>query len=77
MSVPPEDDMDFLCTNGASQANPIEVPHTPVCEEYALPRDLEELDLRMEVAILSLGGLHTDELCVWACACFLVDGSLP
>jgi hypothetical protein len=40
-----------------------------------LPLDLEELDRRLEAALFPMSDLHADEPCVWACACFLVDGS--
>jgi len=67
--------MARLRRHGASKASPLEAPHIPVHEEYAIPCDLEELDLRLEAAFSSIGDFHSDELCVWACACFLVDGS--
>ena len=39
--------------------------------------ELEELDQRLEAAFFSNPDFlfHTNEPCVWACACFLVDGS--
>lgn len=39
------------------------------------PPALEELDGRLEAASLSISGMHADEPCVWACACFLIHGS--
>jgi hypothetical protein len=42
---------------------------------FDLPLDLEELDRRLEVALLPMSDLHANEPCIWACACFLVDGS--
>ncbi len=62
---------------GASRESPTEASHTPIHDEFGLPRDSEELDLRLEAAFPWIGDFHSDELCVWACACFLVDGSLP
>jgi len=56
---------------------PIEGPQSILRQERSLPLDLEELDQRLEAAFLSISGFHTNEPCVWACACFLVDGSLP
>jgi hypothetical protein len=46
-------------------------------KEDSLPIDLDELDQRLEAACLSTSGFHANEICVWACACFLVDGSPP
>lgn len=45
--------------------------------ESALRLELEELDRRLEAAFLSKPDFHfhANEPCVWACACFLVDGS--
>ena len=40
-----------------------------------LPLDLEELEHRLEAALFPMSDLHANEPCVWACACFLVDGS--
>jgi hypothetical protein len=39
-----------------------------------LPPDLEELDRRLEAAFVHLPDLHANDLCVWACACFLIHG---
>ena len=50
----------------------------PSLRQEPPPRfDLEELDRRLEAAFLSNPDFHfhTNEPCVWACACFLVDGS--
>jgi len=55
----------------------IEDPQSIIRKDRSLPVDLEELDRRLEAAFLSISGFHTSEPCVWACACFLVDGSLP
>ena len=55
----------------------MEGPQSILPQERSLPLDLDELDQRLEAAFLSVSGLHTNETCVWACACFLVDGSLP
>jgi len=35
---------------------------------------LEELDLRLETSVLPLPGEEILDPCVWACACFLIDG---
>lgn len=62
-------------TVGNPEAGPIDDPQTSSRSEDALPVDLDDLDRRLETAMLSLPYLHTTETCVWACACFLVDGS--
>ena len=59
-----------------SGRHPVEDPQYVLAIEHALPLDLEELDQRLEAALLAGSGFHTDEPCLWACACFLVDGSL-
>ena len=62
---------------GRAGARPIEDPQSILRQERSLPLDLEELDQRLEAAFISISGFHTNEPCVWACACFLVDGSQP
>jgi hypothetical protein len=64
-------------TVGPTGTCPIEGPQSILPRERSLPLDLDELDQRLEAAFLSISGFHTSEVCVWACACFLVDGSLP
>ena len=64
-------------TVGDSGRSPAKDPQSVFGNKRALPLDLEELDQRLESALLSVSGFHTDEPCVWACSCFLVDGSLP
>jgi len=64
-------------TVGATGTCPIEGPQSILRQERSLPPDLDELDQRLEAALLSVSGFHENEACVWACACFLVDGSLP
>ncbi len=36
--------------------------------------EMEELDERLENVLPMPPGLGAQDLCVWACACFLVDG---
>jgi hypothetical protein len=62
---------------GPTGACLIEGPQSILRKERSLPPDLDELDQRLEAAFLSISGFHTNEPCVWACACFLVDGSQP
>lgn len=50
-------------------------PVPPPQPEPAHPPHLEELDRRLEGAFLRLADAGADELCVWACACFLAHGS--
>ena len=57
---------------GAGRTEPPEV--SALRELPALP-ELEELDQRLEAAFPSSPDFHWSEPCVWACACFLVDGS--
>lgn len=64
-------------TVGRTGARTIEDPQSILRQERSLPLDLDELDQRLEAAFLSISGFHTNEPCVWACACFLVDGSQP
>ena len=75
--VRPEVDVTRAQTVGRAGARPIEDPQSILRQERSLPLDLEELDQRLESAFLSISGFHTNEPCVWACACFLVDGSQP
>jgi hypothetical protein len=49
--------------------------HTSPQHDGPLPLDLDELDRRLEAAYLSISGFHANEPCIWACGCFLVDGS--
>lgn len=62
---------------GPTGAHPKEGLQSILRKERSLPLDLDELDQRLEAAFLSISGFHTNEPCVWACACFLVDGTLP
>ena len=47
----------------------------PPATEPAHPFAFEELNRRLETAFLHLFDAGADEMCVWACACFLADGS--
>ena len=75
--VRPEVDVTRALTVGPTGACPIEGPQSILRKDRSLPLDLDELDQRLEAAFLSISGFHPREVCVWACACFLVDGSLP
>jgi len=60
-----------------TEARRDEARETSVRQERPSPVSLEELDRRLEAAFLSNPDFlfHANEPCVWACACFLVDGS--
>lgn len=60
-----------------AEAKRIETQEPSLRQERPPPLELEELDRRLEAAFLSNPDFHfhTNEPCVWACACFLVDGS--
>jgi hypothetical protein len=73
--APPEGDVSRARTAGIAEANAIKDPRSSDRQGRTLPFDLEELDQRLEAALLSFADFHADEPCVWACACFLVDGS--
>jgi hypothetical protein len=60
---------------GVGETSAVEGPEIVGREDPCLPFALEELDHRLEAALLSISEFHADEPCVWACACFLVDGS--
>ena len=76
-SVRPEVDVTRALSVGPTGACPTEGPQFILREDRSLPLDLDELDQRLEAAFLGNSGFHTNEPCVWACACFLVDGNLP
>lgn len=50
-------------------------PLPPPANAPAHPFELEALNRRLETACLLLCDAGVDEMCVWACACFLADGS--
>ena len=75
--VHPEVNVTRAQTLGRPGARTIEGPQSLLQKERSLPLDLDELDQRLEAAFLSISGFQTNEPCVWACACFLVDGTLP
>lgn len=54
---------------------PIRDPKISYQRKGLLALDLEELDHRLEASLLSMSDFHADDPCIWACACFLVDGS--
>ena len=74
-SVHPEVDVTRGPKVGPAGACPSEDPQSILRQERSLPLDLDELEQRLEAAFLSISGFHSNEPCVWACACFLVDGS--
>lgn len=73
--APLEDDLSRMQKAASSGTSRTGESQPPLQWGLDLPLDLEELDRRLEAALLPTSELHANEPCVWACACFLVDGS--
>ncbi len=60
---------------GKKWVTPKDATDAGILQCSPLPFGLEELDDRLEAAFLSISEFRPEEACIWACACFLVDGS--
>jgi hypothetical protein len=60
---------------GIGESDRIAVRQVSPRQDDRGPLNLDELERRLEAAFPALTDLHAAEPCVWACACFLVDGS--
>lgn len=68
----------MTCTRrrpGIWEADRIDLGRVSPRQDDCGPLILDELERRLEAAFSALSELHAAEPCVWACACFLVDGS--
>jgi hypothetical protein len=60
---------------GGGEADRIDVRQVSPRQDDRGTLLLDELERRLEAAFPALSDLRAAEPCVWACACFLVDGS--
>ena len=73
--APLEVDLSRIQKAGNSGPSRTGESQPPLQKGQDLPVDLEELDRRLEAMLLPMSDPHANEPCVWACACFLVDGT--